>query len=54
MKTAVALTLIILGAMLLAMPLFLSFLLHAFSAREQFGRDVFTKGQQVACWVPGG
>ena len=57
MKTAVSLTLIVLGTMLVAMPLFLSFLLHAFSAfsvHGEFDRKVFDVGQQVACWVPGG
>jgi hypothetical protein len=50
MKTIVSLTLIVLGAMLLAMPLFLSFLLHAFSSRNL--GEVFSEGQQVACWIP--
>jgi hypothetical protein len=54
MKTIVSLTLIVLGAMLLAMPLFLSFLLHAFSSRTLLSDGVFSEGQQVACWIPGG
>ena len=54
MKTVVSLTLIVLGTTLLALPLFLTFILQALGGSTGFASGHFTEGQQVACWVPGG